>query len=442
MRPRAVPALVVLALLTGVAGAEPVLPRLVGRVAPDSTAIGCDQAATRPTLTASAHLDPSCTYTGGFQIEASNVVLDCRGAHVVGADLDGRGIHVRTDAGVALENVVVRNCVVEGFSNGIRVTRQGFKDLAAGQEYLTPTRNVVVQDVRVLNTRASGIFVDGYVTGVTLRDVEVAGAGSVGVYLEAGSKDNVVTRSWIHDNGWGQVSDAGVPILIGGTEVRYHHTGREGIAVDGSRDNRIFRNRITGNAAGGIFLYKNCGEDASSNGWWTRRYGADGNAIYRNTLADGPNGIWIGSRMAENLVFMDCSDPPYVVSGPTVIVEDLAKANSVRRNDLSGFTHAIRVEDDGNRIERNRITGATATDTAVIVGTKYRTTVLSRPVTGTVVRSNRADVPGNATPFTWIHGHVGTTFTGNRANGAIAALAPGVQPPIDPFLFAKDVFIP
>jgi hypothetical protein len=64
-----------------------------------------------------------------------------------------------------------------------------------GLEYEAPFSNILVENTRVENTGASGIFVDGYVSGVTLRQLDVTGAGSVGIYLEAGSKDNVITRT-------------------------------------------------------------------------------------------------------------------------------------------------------------------------------------------------------------------------------------------------------
>src|SRR5262249_13833436 len=148
------------------------------------------------------------------------------------------------------------------------------------------------------------------------------------------------------------------PFEIGGTEFRYLSTGREGIAVDGSRNNQIRRNRLARNSAGGIFLYKNCGEYITQkpNQWWQRRYAADGNLIEANTISDEPNGIWIGSRMEENQIFLDCSDPVYV-SGPISRIHlDYAAHNVVRRNRLTRVDNGIRVEDDGNRIEKNRFT--------------------------------------------------------------------------------------
>ena len=71
-------AVAALALIT--AACQPLPP-----VEPGSTLVDCSRAGERVELTASAHLDPSCTYTAGFDITASGVTLDCRGALVKGA---------------------------------------------------------------------------------------------------------------------------------------------------------------------------------------------------------------------------------------------------------------------------------------------------------------------------------------------------------------------
>ena len=82
-------------------------------------------------MTVSSHLDPSCTYTGGIRITASDVVLDCQGALVqAGGDPGSRGIEVATPADTSMSGDVVRNCRVSGFLNSIRVTRTGFRALA------------------------------------------------------------------------------------------------------------------------------------------------------------------------------------------------------------------------------------------------------------------------------------------------------------------------
>jgi parallel beta-helix repeat protein len=333
----------------------------------------------------------------------------------------------------------VRNCIVHGFTNTVRVTRQGFKDLAAGVEYQNAFSNIVIENSRLSDSKGSGVFVDGYVTGVTLRDLEISNAGSVGVYLEAGSKDNIVRHCDIHDNGFGDVVPEGVLVA----PYRYQSTGREGIAIDGSRNNRVEYNTLTNNSAGGIFLYKNCGEFFTTKpaAWWTRRYGADGNLIRHNTITNARNGIWIGSRMAENLLFMDCSDTPYPNASNVPYYEDFAGDNRIRRNTFDTVRYGIRIEDDGNRVERNSFASSDATHQAILLGTKERSAALGRPVTGVVIRGNRASITGNATPYVWIHPHSDTVFRQNRTGTVRASLAPGVQPPIDPFIFVRQIWL-
>src|SRR5689334_10474464 len=83
--------------LTGVAGPAGAAP----------SEIGCDQAAARVQITADAVLDPSCTYTAGFDITASDVTLDCRGAHIDAAVDEGIGILISTPNDVELSGVTV-----------------------------------------------------------------------------------------------------------------------------------------------------------------------------------------------------------------------------------------------------------------------------------------------------------------------------------------------
>ena len=411
-----------------------------------ATTLGCDQA-TSPILIASSgayQLDRSCVYTRRIEIAASDVTLDCRRAVISDVDdVNGPGILIAVPTDVALANVLVKNCEVRGFLNNVRVNREGFKQLAEGHEYDVQFSNVRIENSKLYESRGSGIFVNGYVTGVTLRNLEIAYSGGVGIYLEAGSKGTVVERNHVHDNGYGDVTPEGIPVVVGGIEFRYLSTGREGIAVDGARDSRIVRNRIENNSAGGIFLYKNCGEDFTQqpNQWWTRRYGADSNVIENNKISGAYTGVWIGSRMAENTLFMDCSDPSYISNAVQRVHLDYARDNVVRRNTFANVEYGIRVEDDGNRIESNRFRSTNAAHQAVLVGTAHRTNALGLPVTDTVMTGNSAQIRGNASPYGWIHGHVGTVFDRNRASGRLATLAPGVQPAINFHLFVKELWV-
>ena len=405
-------------------------------VDPDSELIGCDRADEKIDLTASAHLDPSCTYTRGVEILASNVTLDCQGAHLFTTDRR-YGVYIHAPQSESLQNVTVRNCHVEGFLNNFHVEHEGFRDYTVENEYDNAFANILIEDSTSLNSRGVGIFVNGYVSGVTLRNLHVEGAGSTGIYLEHGSKDNVVENSTIVNNGFGENGPGGSTFDFAGITFWFWGTGREGLAIDGSRFNVVRDNTFSGNAAGGIFLYKNCGEFVSSRPqrWWHRRYGADGNTIERNTFTGGENGVWIGSRMGENTQPMECSDPAYLADGVNRVVLDFARDNVVRDNVFQDVQYALRVEDDRSTVTGNVIEGSDPSQVAILVGTRFRTPVLGLPVDGSVITGNRASIAGNRNPYRWVHGHANTTFADNRSAGRVVGFCEGVEPRRNQLIF-------
>ncbi len=414
-------------------------PTPVGAPAPGSTFVACSQATTHLTLTVSSHLDPSCTWTKGVDIGTSGVTLDCQGANLVrDPAYGGAGIRISAATTTALSGITVRNCNVSGFNGNLNVTRNGFKDLVAGTEYANSFSNIRIENSKFVDSVNSSVFINAFVTGVTFTHSLVENAGSVGLYLEAGSKDNVIEHSIFRHNGYKDVTSGPVAAQIGTTTVYYISTGREGIAVDGSRDNLIERNLIEQNSSGGIMLYKNCGENASEAGHWVRLYGSTGNRIRHNVVRNQPNGVWIASRAAENQYFMDCSDTP-IVDAPgslTKVFLDPVVDTVVELNRLDGNVNGVRVEGDSATVKGNTIENATR---GVLVGTKHRTTVLAQPVTGTVVTGNTA--VATTEPFGWVWGKGTLTFSGNSSNGATGRLLAGTQPTINPFLFVVT-FVP
>jgi parallel beta-helix repeat protein len=419
-------------IVAAVAAASVLMVTEAGAVDPGSQLIDCSQADTQVTVSVSSHLDPSCTWTRGIEIVASDVVFDCQGAHIAAPDRR-TGVLITAPTDVALSNIVVRNCHIEGFLNNVRITREGFRDLAEGVEYEHAFSDIVIEDSTILNSRGVGIFVDGYVTDVTLRNLHIEGSGSAGIYLEAGSKDNVVENNEIVNNGYSENGPDGQFFELGGVTFWFWGTGREGLAIDGSRYNQVRNNFFAGNSAGAIFLYKNCGEFVNERPerWWHRRYGADGNLIEGNTIAGEDNGVWIASRMGENTLPMDCSDPSYQ---PGVVL-DYADDNVVRANVFQNVTYGIRVEDDGNVVADNAFTGDDPAQQAVIVGTRYRTSTLGLPVVDTTITGNLSSIAGNTHPYRWIHGHEGTTFDANESLGRIVGMCEGEQPATGPFVF-------
>lgn len=201
-------------------------------------------------------------------------------------------------------------------SPSVRITPDGFRDLGEGGEYDNSFADIVIEDSIFDGSRGVGVFVDGYVTGGTLRDLRIEGAGISGIYLETGSKDTVVEN----------------------------------------RD--IVGNRFEGHSYGSIFLYKNCGEYPDSGRWFEPRHHADGNVIEGNTFRNEDNGVWIAPRMGENTLPRECSDPQYRFG----YVLDYAADNIIRDNTFEDVTFGVRVEDDRSTISGNHFAGDCSVD--------------------------------------------------------------------------------
>ncbi|MFV0316844.1 MAG: right-handed parallel beta-helix repeat-containing protein [Microthrixaceae bacterium] len=404
---------------------------------PSSTLIDCSRAAERVTLTEPSRLDPSCTYTGGFDISTSGVSLDCQGATIHG-ELPGaapRGIVVMAPEGVALSDITVRNCNVSGYLNNIRILREGYRFFEEGEEYLTPTSNILLEDNHFSGSRGVGVYVDAYVEDVTIRDSTIDGAGSTGIYLETGSRRNLVEGNSIINNGYIENGPGGQRRVFSGINIWFWGVGREGLAIDGSYENVVRNNAFFNNSNGGLFLYKNCGEYPTNDRYFPRRFHSDDNLIEANTFVGGRNGVWVASRMAENTLPMECSDEAYVDEGLTRIVPDYAADNIVRENRFVDVTYGVRVEDDGTVVEGNTFESDEPGKHAVIVGTPYRTDVLGQPVTDTTIVDNTSTLAGNTDPYRWNSGIDGMTFTGNTALGVPAEICEGQDPPRQPMIF-------
>ncbi len=225
-------------------------------------------------------------------------------------------------------------------------------------------------------------------------------------------------RNTIRHNGFGDVDPVnGVPYdLDGGVQVRVLQTGREGIAIDGSRNNRVVNNVIHSNAAGGIFLYKNCGEYATQkpNQWWQRYYGADGNEIDGNIIVNEPQGIWIGSRMAEDQYFMDCSDPAYCLGPPSSDPSRLREEQ--RRAQQHARSRSATLSASRTTAPRSRTTRSARTTPRHAASSSARSCAPSSSVNpSTTPRSsgNTVTMPNAAAAYGWVHGQTNTTFGPN-----------------------------
>ncbi|MGN6694225.1 MAG: right-handed parallel beta-helix repeat-containing protein [Aquihabitans sp.] len=430
---------VAILLALGAAGLSPTAaPRPAGAAAVE---IGCDQAAVRVQITADSVLDPSCTYTAGFDITTSDTTLDCRGATIDAAVDEGVGILISTPNDVDLTGVTVTDCHVEGFGNNLRVRRDDARFLPAGSEYLANTSDITLADNEFSGSHGVGVYVDAYVSDVTITGNDIHDTGSSGIYLEAGSRSNLIEGNRLVHNGATENGAEGQEFDLGGTKVWYWGTGREALSIDGSTDNVVRRNTFSGNSFGAVFLYENCGEFKSKPTWFERRVPAARNLIEDNDISDELNGVWVGSRMGENVLPMDCSDTPYVDEPGKKITLDHAPDTTIRGNRFTNVTYGVRVEDDGTTVEDNRFTDTAPDEHPVIIGTPYRTSVLDQPVTGTVLRGN-VTTGANDSPYRWVDGQQDSTVEGNTAAGAPTGICEGEDPPRQLFVMVVAVAAP
>lgn len=442
-RVRRVRIVVLVAVVAQVAGACGWIgPRPAGDPPAGAVPIGCDQAAAPLVVSVSSYLDPSCEYTGGVRIVASGVTFDCRGARLVGADLTGSGITIVSPADTDMSGVTVQNCRTDGFLNGMRVTRNGFRELAVGVEYAHHLRDVTIKDSTVQHSRGVGVYVDGYVTEVTITGVLVQGAGSTGVYLETGSRQNTVEGNALIDNGFRENGPGGTLYDFNGTPIVYYGTGREGIAIDGSSDNVVRDNYFAGNSAGSVYLYTNCGEYPDRPAYFERRYPAVRNLITSNVFNGGWNGVWVGARMGENVYPMECSMTPYFEAPLTQYIRDRADHNVVEHNLFVNTDYGVRVEDDGTQVRDNLFFGPDGGHHAIVVGTPHRTRYLGDPVHDTAITGNRSAIVGNPNPYRWVHGVDGLVDVDNTALGAPTSLCEGATLPRGPFVMTLQIGLP
>lgn len=310
------------------------------------------------TVTQSMALDGTCTHPATFWIVAGDVVLDCRRSVI---DARGRPYAIVVGGRHSLANVSVRNCTVKNAETGIYVGLLEPDALKAGRHSretlyrITPHR-VSIERSSVEDSRSVGIYVDDYASEVRVVDTRIHGSGSAGVYLEHSSRENEITGSLITGNGYGKFP-----------RLRFGAAKREGIAVDSSAHNRIVDNRISGNAAGGIFLYKNCHEHARSDPHSVPRWQhANHNLIRDNHLEQERVGVWLAARQSRDLGSWDCGDPSYLEAR---YFPDYAQHNVVTGNTFSDVETGVLIEDSANTVVDNVFVGAAR---AIALGAEKR----------------------------------------------------------------------
>jgi hypothetical protein len=305
-------------------------------------------------------------------ISDSHTELDCQGSVIDPGSLRGYALHINSH-GRELTNVTVRNCIVRnanaiGIVVGWRGSDQAKVSRYEREEiyYRTP-HFVQIINTRVEASKGAGIYIDDYVSDVTLRHVAVTRSDSMAIYLEHSSRRVTIEYSLFEDNS-----------LV---------KKREALAIDSSAHNVIRRNIFRRNKAGSIFLYKNCHEHAAFDAKQTERWqGSDNNLIEDNHFEDEPVGIWIGSRQSLDLRKLRCGDPYY--GGK--FVRDKARENTVRSNSFLRVAKGVLIEDDENAVVGNRF--RSTQEVCIRVGSSPRSRLLGMPIVEITVKDNLCDL--------------------------------------------------
>lgn len=327
-------------------------------------------------VTGTTMLDPSQSYLATeLHIRQSGTTLDCQGAVIDGQNKVLTGLRIVSDGKTPLRDVTVKNCHFKNFkTSGVRIYWQGNDTLklkyTAEERYRLAPQHIRLSNITVEDTAMSAVYVDDYVSDVLIDGLTSRRAGGTGLYLEHHSRRTTVQNSVFEQNGFRQ-----------GRGIR------EGLAIDSSTHNVIKNNIFKGNAKGGIFLYKNCGERFSTGQSVLRVNHASHNIIENNMFIDMPTGVWIASRQSRNLSKWDCGDPP--LDAQKVYYEDFARYNTVKANRFCGISQPVIVEDNHNTIIGNRYDQVKQDFVQVTKPPRER--VRGQPVVGTVVGDNQSD---------------------------------------------------
>lgn len=254
--------------------------------------------------------------------EASGAGIDCRGGAV---GVAGQASTTRTptvavwsrresDGWSVPRGVRIAHCTIHGNLRAWGLGRDDIDALRASSRTADHTARVqsaapsglTLQNVTFVATGSIPLYVGPGVTGLQMTGGAFVGRSvSTAIYLDAES--------------------AGAVIEEVGFDVA---TGREQIAVDGSARNRIIGNRFDLGGRGGVFLYRNCGEDGvirhqtpSDNLVSGNRF--DGAAWFR------PRAVVVGSREGRRRYCGDDAGWPF---GSSADNGDRATGNRIEAN--------------------------------------------------------------------------------------------------------------
>lgn len=380
---------------------------------PTQAGTGCPswQRGETVTITESMQLPANCTFEQvTVHINASDVDFDCNSAvfnglreqkrHEYGDSYSpsetapqGVGFLVRGSETAAspLQNITIRNCQITNYIHGVDVSLTLSSETTAGLRAGTVNEdtlralapaNVQVLDSIIIDTHGSGAYIASYVTGFQLLRSSIKGAGGPGLYLDSGSRSAVIQNAVFEGNGFSSYNSE----TYSREARRSDLAKREAIAIDASTRHQVLNSTFRSNGDGGVYLYKNCWEDAESDTTEIpRTEGANFNRIEGNRFVNETTGVWLAERADRDLADFDCGDPVIYEDDGEKYYRDIARENSVTDNRFEQLHTGVRVMDDANTIQNNTFVSSEELD--IDIGSEIREKIAD-PVTGTVVDGN------------------------------------------------------
>ncbi len=391
-------------------------------------------------ITENTTIPSGCNYDRvSFEFFNSNLVFDCNNATLNGLGKTKRNtfflsykrdespllaaFFIRGSEDNFIENVTIKNCNITFYVNGINVdfllnesTHSDLKNkinVTVLEDHLRTIspKNIEVQNTQITANHKTGIYLQRYITDFKLKNSTLK-ANDVGIYLESGTKNNLISHSTFTKNGETTYD-------ISSRKRKLRIRKREAIAIDSSAYNTITDNKFINNAGGAIFLYKNCYENYEDASSLPRVQHSSFNIIKNNTFSDEPKGVWIASRQSREMDNFNCGDPIVYTSEDKKkkYYQDFSRSNQVINNVFEGVGKSIIIEDDDTIISNNSFSGESRAD--VTIGTEIRNKYLNHPVRGTIVEENTFE--STATPHVRIiYGTTDSTFNNNKPAVSLA----------------------
>ena len=280
---------------------------------------------------------------------ASGVTLDCNGSTIDTSRGSNRAektaVVVRSKQAAdghwdAPQSATVKNCTIKGFVRVYGLNENaGGANMHASSMHLDHTkfaRTSAPKRIRFLNLsiEAPGgisLYIGPGVTWTTLSSSTLTGQTvATAIYIDA-------------ESGWNS-------IIENRFSIKTKH--RELIAIDGSTRNEIVGNVFENPVNGGIFVYRNCGENGT-----IRHQKPELNTISNNTFSYVDSGekakpaVWLGSRGGTQKY---CFKDPQHPFGSSANPMDFAQKNTVEHNHIvGGGFNLIRNSDPSNIIRNN-----------------------------------------------------------------------------------------